>query len=172
MSGGFSSSDDEDLIQAELDVRARVGDLGIDYESLGAVSNIFRVANRARAHLERSALAPHDLSFTAFTVLWVLWIWGEREARHLAAEAGISKGTLTGVMTTLERGGLATRRTHPVDRRLVLMQITDDGERTMEKVFPLVNSEETRLTSGMSSKEKQALASSLRSMLRALENLE
>ena len=169
MSTGFSSADDDDLIQAERDVQARIGDMAIDFESLAAVSNIFRVANTARNHMERTVLAGHDLSFTAFTVLWVLWVWGEREARHLASQAGISKGTLTGVVSTLERRGLVSRRTHPVDKRLVLVAATDRGDRTMAKLFPTFNGEEARITAGLSIEQKQALATSLRSILRMLE---
>lgn len=165
----FSSSDHDDLIQAEIDVRKKIGDLAIDFDSLAAVSNIFRVANRTRHHMERTVLAEHDLSFTGFTTLWVLWVWGEREARHLAVETGISKGTLTGVVSTLIKRGLVTRRTHPDDKRLVLIAATDSGTATMSELFPIFNREEARLTSGLATGQKQALARGLRSILRTLE---
>ncbi len=169
MPSGFSSGDDDDLIQAERDVRARIGDMEIDFDAMAAVSNVFRVANTARYHMERTVLAEHDLSFRAFTVLWVLWVWGEREARHVAAEAGISKGTLTGVVSTLEKRGLVARRTHPIDKRLVLVSATDQGQRTMEKLFPVFNREERRLTADLDPEQKKLLAGSLRSILRVLE---
>ena len=39
-------------------------------------------------------LADAGLSFSAFTVMWVLWIWGEMESRELAIDAGPwQKGT-------------------------------------------------------------------------------
>ena len=72
---------------------------------MAAVANVFRVASAARAHLERTVLAEVGLSFTAFTVMWVLWVWGETESRELAIDAGITKGTLTGVVGTLEGPG-------------------------------------------------------------------
>ncbi len=169
MATGFTSSNDDDLIAAERDVQRAIGDLQIDFDSLAAVSNIFRVANLARYHMERTVLAQHDLSFTAFTTLWVLWVWGEREARHLAAEAGISKGTLTGVVSTLERRGLVERHTHPNDKRLVLISATDLGNDTMAVLFPTFNAEEARITDHLTTKQKKALASSLRSILRTLE---
>ena len=31
------------------------------------------------------------------------WVWGDQQTRHLAAEAGVTKGTLTGVLKTLEK---------------------------------------------------------------------
>ena len=171
MPAGLSSSDDDDLLRAEHEIQQRLGDLEIDLDSLAAISNIFRVANSARYHFERSALVDFDLSFTAFTVLWVLWVWGERESRHVAAEAGISKGTLTGVVGTLERRNLVRRRNHPADRRLVLVDVTVDGAATMAKVFPLFNAEEAHISGSLTTAEKQALAVSLRKILRTLESL-
>ena len=72
---------------------------------MAAVANVFRSASAARGYLERTVLADVGLSFTAFTVMWVLWVWGEMETRDLAVDAGITKGTLTGVVGTLERHG-------------------------------------------------------------------
>ncbi len=171
MTGGFASSNETDLIRAERDVQERIGDLEVDLSSLAAVSNIFRAANKARYHLERTVLADHDLSFTAFTVLWVLWVWGEQEARHLAVEAGISKGTLTGVMTTLERRGYIQRSAHPTDKRLVLVSATDSGDEVMSVLYPKVNGEEAQIAGGLAVEEKWALATSLRTVLRTLETL-
>ncbi|HSL57445.1 MAG TPA: MarR family transcriptional regulator [Acidimicrobiales bacterium] len=172
MRRGFSSSDEADLIRAEQDVQARIGDLEVDFVSMAAVANVFRVASAARSHLERSVLAPLDLSFSAFTVLWVLWVWGEQESRHLAAEAGITKGTLTGVVSTLEGRGLVERRPHADDRRLVLVRATAKGRRTMRTLFPRFNGEEQQIVAGLSVAERRDLAHLLRQVLRTLEGLE
>lgn len=172
MAKGFSSSNGDDLVRAEERVRAKIGDHDFDFDSLAAVSNVFRVANTAKYHFERVVLSPYDLSFTAFTVLWVLWVWGELESRHLAAEAGITKGTLTGVVRTLERRGLVDRRSHPSDRRLVLVAASDEGVDTMERLYAEFNAEETRITSQLSGEEKRELAHHLRTILRKLESFD
>jgi DNA-binding MarR family transcriptional regulator len=156
---------------AERFVEARVGELGIDIGAMAAVSNIFRVATTVRNHMERTALASSDLSFTAFTVLWVLWIWGAQEARHLADEAGISRGTLTGVVTTLERRGLVERRQHPIDKRSVLVSATAAGEALMAEVFPVFNAEEARVSGDLDETQKDQLAQALRTILRTVEGL-
>lgn len=158
-------------IDAERLAQDRLEALGIDAQSMAAVSNIFRAATIVRNHMERSVLATADLSFTAFTVLWVLWIWGEQEARRVADEAGISRGTLTGVVTTLERRRLAQRRTHPTDRRSVLVDITPDGAALMAQVFPLFNAEEARVSADLDTSQKEALADALRTVLRTVESL-
>lgn len=172
MPAGFSSSDQTELIQAERDVQSRIGGLDVDFTSLAAVSNIFRAATVVRNHMERTVLAPADLSFTAFTVLWVLWIWGEQEARRVAEESGISRGTLTGVITTLEGRGLVQRRPHPDDRRSVLMSATKSGETLMKRIYPQFNAEEAKATAELTSTQKRALADALRSVLRTVESLD
>lgn len=172
MPAGFSSSDERELVESERDVRDRIGDLDVDFDSMAAISNIFRAATIVRNHMERSVLADTDLSFTAFTVLWVLWIWGEQEARHVAGEAGISRGTLTGVVTTLEGRGLVQRSPHPDDRRSVLVAATPAGESLMADLFPRFNAEEAKVSGGLDAGQKAALADALRTVLRTVERLD
>src|SRR5712692_7791109 len=76
------------LVRAEHDIGDRSGDEPLDFAAMAAVSNIYRAANVVRNHMERKVLADEDLSWAAFTVLFVLWIWGDQQTRHLADEAG------------------------------------------------------------------------------------
>jgi DNA-binding MarR family transcriptional regulator len=154
------------------DVEARIGELGIDADSMAAISNIFRVATTVRNHMERTVLAEPDLSFTAFTVMWVLWIWGEQEARHVADESGISRGTLTGVVTTLENRGLVRRRSHPDDKRSVLVALTRRGDALMDRLFPSFNAEEAKVSADLSARQKDQLADALRTILRTIERID
>ncbi|NDB18775.1 MAG: MarR family transcriptional regulator, partial [Actinobacteria bacterium] len=97
------------LSETEHAVSERLGGMPIDFAAMAACSNLFRAANAVRNHLERSVLAEHDLTWTAFVVLWVSWIWEPIETRDIASEAGFSKATLTGVLDTLEGRGLLKR---------------------------------------------------------------
>jgi len=135
----FAIGSAQDLVQAERDIRARVGDAELDFAAMAAVSNIYRAANAIRNHMEQQVLAEEDLSWAAFTVLFVLWIWGDQQTRHLAAEAGVTKGTLTGVLKTLEKRGLARRRGHDADGRLVLVSLEPKGQDVIaqRKLAPL-----------------------------------
>ncbi|HBL08601.1 MAG TPA: MarR family transcriptional regulator, partial [Acidimicrobiaceae bacterium] len=140
--------------------------------SMAAVSNIFRTATAVRKHMERAVLKSHSLSWSAFVILFVLRIWGKQESRVLAAEAGVSGGTLTGVLDTLERKGLASR--HPVtsDRRRVEVVLTNAGTRVVNEVMPAINSVESRVTGGLDEDEKEMLARLLRKVLRSVEDLD
>jgi MarR family transcriptional regulator, organic hydroperoxide resistance regulator len=115
-------------------------------------------------------LADEDLSWAAFTVLFVLWIWGDQQTRHLAAEAGVTKGTLTGVLKTLEKRGLARRRGHDSDGRLVLVSLEPKGLDVIERLFPAFNQGEALVSAGLTGDEKDQLASLLRRIIRTVED--
>jgi DNA-binding MarR family transcriptional regulator len=172
MPRAFASDDDQELVRAEADVRAELGDLDLDFRALAAVSNIFRTATAVRNHMERSVLDQHALSWSAFVVLFVLRIWGDQEAHELADEAGITTGTLTGVLKTLERKGLAQRRPHETDRRRVLVAATGDGRRVIETIMPAFNRHEALVTQDLDDGQADALAAGLRQVLRTVTALD
>jgi DNA-binding MarR family transcriptional regulator len=154
--------------QAERDIRARLDDHDLDFSAMSAVSNIYRTGSAIRNHMERELLANYDLSWVAFTVLWVLWIWGEQETGHVAAEAGITKGTLTGVMKTLQARKLIRRIPHRDDRRRVSIGLSKAGERLIERLFPEFNRHETLAVSVLSEAEQSELARLLRLVLKGI----
>jgi MarR family transcriptional regulator, organic hydroperoxide resistance regulator len=160
----------DDLIDAERDIVDRLAslDVDVDFEALSLVSNVYRAASAIRRHMEQQVLAPERLSWTAFVTLWVLWIWGEMETRHLAAEANITKGTLTGVLDTLEKRELVQRRRHEDDRRLVSASLTAEGEAVIARVYPRFNGEESRIAGWLSGEQRQEVASGLRRVVREL----
>ena len=169
MSRRLAAGTASDLVQAERDIRSRIGDQKLDFAAMAAVSNIYRAANVIRNHMERKVLSGEDLSWAAFTVLFVLWIWGEQQTRDLAAEAGVTKGTLTGVLKTLEKRGLARRRAHESDGRLVLVSLEPKGRGVIERLFPAFNMGEAFVSASLSEREKNQLASLLRTIIRAVE---
>lgn len=158
------------LTETERAISDRLSSIPIDTKAMAAVSNVYRAASALRGHFERTALAPHDLTWTAWVVLWVVWIWDDVEARHVAAEAGISKGTLTGVASTLQNRGLLDRRTHPQDGRRVLLSLTPKGKRLMKSLFPKFNAQEIAVISPLTAAETKALTSALRKIVMKLEN--
>ena len=160
------------LGETERAVARRLEGLPVDMDAMAAVAGVHRAASAVRNHLERTVLAPHDLTWTAWTVLWVVWVWGDIETRHVAEEAGISKPTLTGVLRTLESRGLLRRRTHPDDARRVLVHLTPRGARLMGQLFPKFNAEEVRVTESLSRDDTQGLARHLRAIVVDLEHVE
>ncbi|MEU6142891.1 MarR family transcriptional regulator [Streptomyces sp. NPDC047081] len=157
------------ITEAEKLAAAKLGGVPLRREQMAAVANIYRAASAVRQHLENSVLRGSDLTWTAFVVLWVVWVWGESETRHVAEEAGISKGTLTGVSRTLESRGLLVRAGHPTDGRLVLLSLTGKGEELMQRVFPAFNEEESFVTERLTDAECRSLAEGLRQVVLQVE---
>ena len=157
------------LAATEAAVNERLAGMTLDMPAMAVVSNVYRAAGAIRNYFEHTVLAPYNLTWTGWVVLWVVWIWREIETRHVAAEAGISKGTLTGVASTLEKLGLVTRRAHPDDGRRVLLSLTPAGLKLMAELFPQLNKQEALVVESLSSDEIQVLAIALRRIVVGLE---
>src|SRR5262245_18443108 len=157
------------LGETERAVRGRRGGIPLHWEQMHAAANLHRAAAAVRLQFENSVLRRPELTWTVFVVLWVVWIWDELETRQVAAEAGITKGTLTGVVKTLETRGLVTRLRHQTDGRLVLLSLTRTGKQLMEGLFPAFNAEEVFVTERLTATECTALADLIRAVITQLE---
>ncbi|MGA7097914.1 MAG: MarR family winged helix-turn-helix transcriptional regulator [Acidimicrobiia bacterium] len=159
------SDRDEDVVsEAEREIRRKLGGRPLDFEALLAVSNIYRAANAVRNRMERELLSGAGLSWGGFTILFVLWIWGDRETGELAEECGLAKGTLSGMLTTLEKSGLVERSRHPEDGRRVNVSLLQPGLDRIEALFPEFNEMEARFTARLSDQERRELARLLRTV--------
>ncbi len=156
--GESELSGNHSATETERAVRAKLGEVPLNREQMAAVTTVHRAATAVRQHLENSVLREADLTWTGFVVLWVVWIWGDMETRYVAEEAGISKGTLTGVVKTLQSRGLLERRPHPTDGRLALLSLTGSGEELMAELYPRFNAEEAFVVAPLDDAEAQALA--------------
>ena len=157
-------------IEAERDILAKMADdADFDANAFMAISNIYRAATAIRNKIERELLTSHGLSWGGFTALFVLWVWGSMEAHQLASECGLAKGTLTGIVTTLENKDLVTRTRHQADLRRIVVALTPNGTKTIEQVFPLFHEYEKALTQTLSAQEKVELAEDLRAVIQAAQ---
>jgi DNA-binding MarR family transcriptional regulator len=156
------------LLPAERKIVEELGHLPLDFRAMWAISNVFRSGAVLRRHLESTVLADDRLSWTAFTALWVLWIWGEMESREFAAAVGISRPTATGVLSTLQRRRFVRRRKAAEDGRIVLVSLTPSGRRKIEDLFPRFNAEEAGVAAALSGDEQDRLASMLRTLSRSV----
>lgn len=150
------------LTEAEAATRARIGELPVDLAAADAVLSLYRAANSARSYLTNNVLRAHDLTWTGFLVLWILWLWRRLETREVADTVGISKATLTGVTNTLVRRGLVQRLASVKDGRLVELELTPAGEALLQRMYPEFNAAERALLSGLGEDQVAQLTDSLR----------
>jgi DNA-binding MarR family transcriptional regulator len=155
----------EQLLPEEADVLARTGAAALDVSAMLVVQDIFRAAAALRARLEAGALQAEGLTWSGFTMLFCLWVWGPHETRDLAERMGVSRPTVSGVTDTLERRGLVERRGHADDARRRTVALTATGERTFEELFPRFNAEESLACDGLGHEERAQLAALLRTLV-------
>jgi DNA-binding MarR family transcriptional regulator len=155
----------EQLLPEEVDVLARTGGSALDVSAMVVVQDVFRAAAALRARLETGALQAEALTWSSFTMLFCLWVWGPHETRDLASRMGVSRPTVSGVTDTLERRGLVERRLHPDDARRRTVALTGAGVRTFEELFPRFNAEESLACGGLDAEGRAQLAGLLRTLV-------
>ena len=131
-----------------------------------------RAANAVRQHVEQSVLRLDSLTWTGFVVLRTVLRARRIETRHAAAEAGIAKATLTGVVDTLVSRGLVRRLDHPDDRRLVLLELTRSGHRLVRRLIPAVREEEAFALAELELDQLNQVTSTLRRLIEHLDTAE
>ncbi|MEM9131434.1 MAG: MarR family transcriptional regulator [Actinomycetota bacterium] len=157
--------DPDALREARQDIESRISGQDVDLDVEEAVSNIYRAATVLSRTAEKEIMSVEDLSWSGFSVLWVLWVWGEMDSSRLAAELGLTLGTVTGVRKGLEANGLAACRTDPDDGRRRLISLTSEGEQVIERTYPRFNRWAAELLGGLSADEVQLLAKLLRTVI-------
>jgi DNA-binding MarR family transcriptional regulator len=165
-------SNDFGLAATEKAMSAHIGKMKLDFPAALAVSSVYRAANAVRNHLTNSVLREHDLSWTGFVVLWVVWIFDGLETRHAAQSAAISKGTLTGVARTLVSRGWMTREVDTADRRLVQLRLTAAGVALMEEIYPKFNAAEAEVIARIDRAGLPGFTEHLRTMVTTVEEME
>src|SRR5690348_16045716 len=160
----------EELLPEEVDVLSRIGSEVLDLDAMLVVQNLYRASAALRARLESVALAPEELTWASFTMLFCLWVWGPLETRQLAAHMGVAKAIVSGVTDTLERRGLVERRVLDGDRRMRIISLTVTGERTFTWLFPRFNRHEASACSSLTQGEADELSRLLRKLVQSVRS--
>ena len=74
------------------------------------------------------ALSEVDLTYTQYIAMMVLWEEKQISVKDLGKRLYLDSGTLTPVLKSMESKGLLTRRRDPRDERVVIAEITPEGE--------------------------------------------
>lgn len=116
--------------------------------------------------MEREVLSQYGLSWTAFSMLYDLWIWESIETKKLAQSAGVSKATISNITKTLEHKELCFRKSDIRDKRMTYVVLTDKGKQVMEELYPQFHKGEIEIVSGLSVEEQKSMETLLRRLIR------
>ena len=142
-----------------------------DVDAQAAVFNLDHAALDVLTTMEGLALRPHELTHAGFVLLMTLWITGPRETRELASVLRVTKGAIVGAVNTLERRGLVRRLRSETDRRLVTIELTDEGDALISRVQRDWHELERAVTDALTTEEKQTLTALCRRLAYSARNL-
>lgn len=138
----------------------------LNLDAIAVVTNIYRIAQGLRNKMEREVLSEYGLSWTAFSLLYDLWIGNSVETKKLAESAGVSKATISNITKTLEQKELCYRKVDNRDRRNTYVTITDKGRNIMEKLYPRFHMGEAEIVSSLTVEEQKNISTLLRKVIK------
>jgi DNA-binding MarR family transcriptional regulator len=119
------------------------------------------VARRLR-ETSHEALAPWDITPSAFRALRVLGRHEAMRLSELSEHLRIAPRSVTEVADTLESRGLAERRPDPADRRATLVGLTERGSCVLDAIRAARGTEAERVFGRLSATDRAHLARLLR----------
>jgi len=103
--------------------------------ALDTFIKLTRANNSLLARLAQRGTHP-ELSVSQFGTLETLYHLGTMSQTEICNKLLKSGGNTTLVIDNLEKRGLVTRRRDPNDRRVIMVELTDDGLAMISAIFP------------------------------------
>jgi len=144
----------------------------LDLEPMQVLSRVSRLArhlDRAR----RAAFSAHGLEVWEFDVLSALRRQGppyQLSPGALLRATLVTSGTMTNRIDRLAHAGLVARHPDPLDRRGVLVQLTERGQVVVDAALTDLLGHERQLLSALDPGQRAALAGLLRVLLMPFDN--
>lgn len=115
----------------------------------------------------RPYLDELNLTYTQYIVMMVFWEKKKINVKDLGKKLFLDSGTLTPVLKSLEAKGLVSRYRSAEDERVLIVEITENGEKLKEKAFSVPQHVANCVK--LDSNEEAALYSSLYKLLEMLD---
>jgi DNA-binding MarR family transcriptional regulator len=133
---------------------------GTDRQAMTLVLLLHRVANTVVYDLESTVHRPAGWSWSAFRLLFTVWVAGPQEAGRAAGLTGMSRAAVSSLAKTLDAAGLVGRAPDKRDRRSVVLSLTKPGKKRLEAAFREHNRRESRWA-GLLTPEELAVVNTL-----------
>ena len=139
------------------------------HELTDALYDFFKAARRARGRAARDP-SPDGLSLAQYHLLEPLSP-GPRTNRELAESAGISAPTATRMVDGLLQRGLVTRIDDPIDRRAVVISLTDEGRAALSRKQREYAARRRQIAAALEPDEQRIATDLLRRLAAVIEEL-
>ncbi|ETI66420.1 MULTISPECIES: MarR family winged helix-turn-helix transcriptional regulator [Neobacillus] len=129
----------------------------MENDSITKSLKLFIVLSRAfkaiNEHVNK-IIQANGLNPTEFAVLELLYHKGDQPMQQIGGKILLASGSITYVVDKLEQKGLLKRVACPSDRRVTYAQITDEGKKFIQDIFPEHAAQIDRLMSSLTDSEK------------------
>jgi DNA-binding MarR family transcriptional regulator len=139
----------------------------IDLPTEGIVQRIQKLAWRLNRSLNETA-AEYGLSHADWTLLGSLRASGapyRQAAGKLAEHVSITPGAMTSRLDKLEARGLVRRVPDPGDRRVLQIELTDEGDRIWTEAVAVQAEKERLIAAALDADEQEQLNALLRKLM-------
>jgi DNA-binding MarR family transcriptional regulator len=146
----------------------------LDLEVEGIVDRMNGLTRRFKRSLN-DVIAEHGLTYEEWDVLGALRRAGppfRRSAGELAKMSELSSGAMTNRLDRLEKAGLVERLADPDDRRGVLVELTEAGQKKWLESTGTEAEQEALIGAALTKSEKEQLNSLLRRLMLEFERRE
>ncbi|GAA0980094.1 MarR family transcriptional regulator [Acrocarpospora macrocephala] len=131
-----------------------------------------RASDLVTYDLEASVHRPRGRSWSAFRLLFVIWLAGPMEPSTAARLTGMSRAAVSNLTKTLIGDGLLARTAAERDGRSVTLSLTDAGQAEMVDVFREHNEREFEWADALTEAEQRTLISLLDKLITAERAIE
>jgi DNA-binding MarR family transcriptional regulator len=142
----------------------------IDLDVEGIVDRIGGINRRVKRGME-TTLTEHGLSHPDWQVLTSLrLVPGHRSSPgELAGDLELSSGAMTSRLDRLEKEGFVRRLPDPDDRRGVVVELTEEGQKAWDTAASVQGRKEAFFASALTKPEQKQLNDLLRKLMLAFE---
>lgn len=110
----------------------------VNYNSLRLENQLcfpLYAASREVIKQYRPWLDALELTYTQYVAMMVLWERRSISVKELGQRLFLDSGTLTPVLKSLEAKGFLTRRRSPEDERVLIAELTDEGQALQDRAL-------------------------------------
>ncbi len=116
----------------------------------------------------RSRLQDRGMTYARMRLLGALHCNGPQIMSSISDELGVTRRNVTALVDALEEEGLLRRKPHPTDRRATIIEMTDRGERTMDRAYDEHRAAIAELFAGLDEENRRQLTRMLGDLREAL----
>lgn len=141
----------------------------VDQAAMTMVMLLHRVNNSLVYDLESTVHRPAGWSWSAFRLLFTLWVAGPSESSRAAELTGMSRAAVSSLANTLSASGLLARTPGATDGRAVVLSLSEAGGRALEEAFRAHNQREAEWSHLLTPDELTTFNSVLAKLVRAAQ---